>query len=69
VVYRRPVKGHPDGLPAVCEQREWEAMEWARPDYYNLVEADLTNEGEAERLARGTSGPGRPRKSERPLPS
>jgi hypothetical protein len=67
VVYRRPVKGHPGGLRAVCEQREWEALERSRPGYYTLVEADLANEGEAERLARGTSGADRPRNSRRQL--
>lgn len=69
VVYRMPVKGHPNGLRAVCEQREWEALERGRPGYYTLIEADLTNEGEAERLARGTSGAARPRNSRRQLHS
>jgi len=33
-----------------------DAMELARPGYYKLVRAGITNEAEAERLARGTSG-------------
>jgi hypothetical protein len=56
VVYQMPVKGQPGGMNAVCGQREWEAMEAARPGYYTLVRAGIANEGEAERLARGTSG-------------
>jgi hypothetical protein len=67
VVYRMPVKGHPDGLRAVCERREWEELERGRPGYYTLVEAGLPNEGEAERLARGTSGADRPRNGRRQL--
>ena len=56
VVYRTPVKGQPEGLPAVCGQREWDAMASSRPGYYTLVRAAIANEGEAERLARGTAG-------------
>ena len=56
VVYQMPVKGQPAGMNAVCRQREWEAMESARPGYYTLIRAGIANEGEAERLARGTSG-------------
>ena len=40
----------------VCEQREWDALEVARPGYHVLIRAGITNEGEAERLARGTAG-------------
>src|SRR5688500_8621632 len=43
-------------MNAVCEQSEWDAMELARPGYHTLVKAGITSEGEAERLARGTSG-------------
>ena len=64
VVYQMPVKGHPAGLAAVCGQREWDAMESSRPGYYTLVRAGIVNEGEAERLARGTAGD-RPRGSGR----
>ena len=44
------------GGRAVCEQSEWEEMEKARPGYHTLVRSGITNEGEAERLARGTAG-------------
>ena len=60
-VYSLPMKGSPDGLRAVCEQGEWEAMDRARPGFYTLIQAGIEHEGEAERLARGTSGAARPR--------
>jgi hypothetical protein len=53
VVYVMTIHGKPGGLNAVCEQREWEEMELARPGYHKLVRAGITSEGEAERLARG----------------
>lgn len=56
VVYQTPVKGRSEGLSAVCGQREWDAMASSRPGYYTLVRAGIANEGEAERLARGTAG-------------
>jgi hypothetical protein len=55
VVYRMTIHGKPGGMNAVCQQSEWEAMEHAQPGYHTLVQAGITNEGEAERLAR--SGP------------
>jgi hypothetical protein len=53
VVYRMTLHKHPDGVIAVCEQSEWDAMELARPGYHKLVRGGITTEGEAERLARG----------------
>ena len=67
VVYLRPVKGHPEALRAVCEQREWEALELAHPGVYTLVQADIMHEGEAEILARGTSGAVVPRNSKQAI--
>ena len=55
VVYRMTTRGKPSGVNAVCQQSEWEAMELARPGYHTLVQAGITNEGEAERLARSGS--------------
>jgi hypothetical protein len=52
VVYRMTIHGKPTGMSAVCEQGEWEAMERAAPGYHTLIQAGITNEGEAERLAR-----------------
>jgi hypothetical protein len=58
VVYRTNIHGKPGGTSAVCEQGEWDAMERDRPGYHTLVQAGITNEGEAERLARVGSGYG-----------
>ena len=46
-----------------AEQAEWDAMESAQPGYHTLVRSGITNEGEAERLARGTAGNDRGRRS------
>jgi hypothetical protein len=62
-VYSFPMKGSPDGMRAVCEQGEWEAMDRAKPGFYTLIQAGIEHEGEAERLARGTSGAAKPRNS------
>jgi hypothetical protein len=56
VVYKMTLHNKQVGVNAICEQGEWEAMELARPGYHTLVQAGIANEGEAERLARGTSG-------------
>jgi hypothetical protein len=59
VVYQRAVRGR-NGVAATlrltCTQREWDAMERARPGQQSLVRAGITNEAEAERLARGAAG-------------
>jgi hypothetical protein len=52
VVYLMTLHGKKDGMNAVCEQGEWEAMERARPGYHRLVQAGIASEAEAERLAR-----------------
>jgi hypothetical protein len=52
VVYKMTIHGKASGLSAVCEQREWDAMELRQPGYHTLILAGITNEGEAERLAR-----------------
>ena len=72
VVYRRPIKGSPVGVKAVCETSEWDAMERDRPGYLTLIRAGIASEGDAERLARGTSGdpvPRSPRTAPEPRPS
>ena len=56
VVYKMTIRGNPEGMNAVCEQGEWEAMELAQPGLHKLIQAGIPSEGEAERLARGTSG-------------
>jgi|GEM_PF-2478174 len=56
VVYQMNMVGKHTGMNAVCEQSEWDAMELARPGYHTLIKSGITDEAEAERLARGTSG-------------
>jgi hypothetical protein len=63
VVYKMTLRKNPDGMNAVCEQGEWEKMELDRPGYHTLIQAGIANEGEAERLARGTSGDSARRRS------
>ena len=60
-VYTMPMKGSPGGVRAVCEQGEWGAMDAAKPGFFSLVRGGIANEGEAERLARGTAGAAKPR--------
>lgn len=55
-VYQTPMRGCRVGMRAVCRQDEWEALDRASPGVNTLIAGDLTNEGEAERLARGLSG-------------
>lgn len=52
VVYQMTVHGKMVGGRAVCEQREWDAMELVQPGRHTLIQAGINNEGEAERLAR-----------------
>ena len=61
VVYLMTIHGKPLGRNAVCEQAEWDEMEQDRPGYHTLVRGGITNECEAEKLARGTSGDKQPR--------
>jgi hypothetical protein len=63
VVYQTTAHKKSDAMNVVCEQSEWDAMELARPGYYMLVRAGIANEGEAERLARGTAGDGKSRRT------
>lgn len=56
VVYRMTLHGNTVGGNVVCEQREWDAIELARPGYHTLLHSGLKTEQEAERLARGTAG-------------
>ena len=55
-VYKMAVRGHSHPINAVCEQSEWDAMQLAKPGQHQLIQGDLPSEGEAERLARGSSG-------------
>jgi len=46
----------------MCPASEWPTLEAAG---HTLIQAGITNEGQAERLARGTSGDAKPRASSR----
>jgi hypothetical protein len=65
VVFKMTLHGKAEQMNAVCEQAEWEAMELLRPGFHTLVRAGIVDEGEAERLARGTSGDPKPRQNRR----
>ena len=52
VVYRMTLHKKTSQMNAVCEQGEWDAMERVQPGHHTLLLAGITNEGEAERLAR-----------------
>jgi hypothetical protein len=54
-VYQMTILGQP-GPNVVCHQSEWDAIERAQPGLHRLIRGGITNEGEAERLARGSSG-------------
>jgi hypothetical protein len=56
VVYRMTLPKQAVGGNVVCEQREWEAIELARPGYHTLLYSGIKTEQEAEKLARGTAG-------------
>jgi hypothetical protein len=55
VVYKMNLSG-PHGANAVCEQGEWEEMERVMPGHHTLVRSGITNEAEAEKLARELPG-------------
>ena len=52
-----------NGMKAVCEKMEWDAMEKAKPGQHQLIQAGIVSESEAELLARGVSGDPKPRTS------
>lgn len=56
VVYRMTLSKGVMGGNVVCEQREWDALELARPGFHLLVRDGIQTEQEAEKLARGTAG-------------
>ena len=69
VVYSMPVKGSAERARGICEQWEWDAMELARPGVNTLIQGGIAHEGEAERLARGSSGETPPRTATRTITS
>jgi len=56
VVYRMTLHSGAFAGNVVCEQREWEALERARPGFHMLIRSGIETEQEAEKLARGTAG-------------
>lgn len=50
------------GARAMCSAVDWPALEAAG---HTLIRAGIGNEGEAERLGRGTSGDAKPRANSR----
>ncbi len=66
VVYQMTVQGQP-GPKVVCCQHEWDAVEKATPGHHRLIKDGILNEGEAERLARGTSGAAKVRMSKKQI--
>ena len=65
VVYLMTLRGDHPPIMAVCMQSEWEAMERVHPGYHTLVQSGITDETEAEKLARGSSGDPSPRQKTR----
>jgi hypothetical protein len=53
--------GNAVGGNVVCEQREWDALERARPGFHTLLHTGIKTEQEAEKLARGRAGETPPR--------
>ena len=62
VVYLKTLYKQAEGMRAVCSQAEWDEMERLAPGHHKLIQSGIGSEGEAERLARGTSGETPPRK-------
>jgi len=56
VVYRLSIHGKPETVSAVCAAAEWAEIERLNPGKHALIKSGIFSEGEAERLARGTSG-------------
>jgi hypothetical protein len=65
-VYQMTVQGQP-GPNVVCFQHEVDAVENAAPGRHRLIKGGILHEGEAERLARGTSGADKVRMSRKPV--
>ncbi len=51
-VYLMTIHNRTVRFTAVCEQKEWEAMELSRPGYHQLLQGGIATEVEAEDLAR-----------------
>jgi hypothetical protein len=60
-VYQIAGKGTEPAVNALCEQSDWPAIEKNGAGRCTLIRGFITNEGEAEQLARGTTGDTKPR--------
>jgi len=60
-VYHIAAKGNEVATNGMCDQREWVEIEKSGCGRFTLVRGNIPNEGEAERLARGTSGDTKPK--------
>jgi hypothetical protein len=60
-VYRIAAQGKEPATNAMCDQGDWAEIERLSAGRCVLIRSHVTNEGEAERLARGTSGDAKPR--------
>ena len=49
------------GMKSVCTASDWQAIQLRSPGHNQLVMEGITDETEAEKLARGTSGDLKPR--------
>jgi hypothetical protein len=52
VVYRATFDSKAKGMPAVCDQDEWAALEQSQPGRRTLLMDGFATEGEAEQFAR-----------------
>lgn len=60
-VYQIAANGKESAANAMCDQSEWAEIERLSAGRCILIRANIRNEGEAERLARGTSGDAKPK--------
>jgi len=50
------IRGIQCGIRSVYQQDDWEEIDARNPGEYQVVQSGISNESEAELLARGTSG-------------
>jgi hypothetical protein len=60
-VYHIAAEGKQDAANALCDQNAWPDLERQCSGRNTLIRGNITNEAEAELLARGTSGDIKPR--------
>jgi hypothetical protein len=56
VVYQMHSHGVPQAGRSVCQQAEWDELQQAKPGSHVLIQDNIPNEVEAEKLARGSAG-------------